>query len=306
MKKVIATPFYYSSNTTFVNSKNKSFEIYHNCIIQLFSQIKSLNKEELDLMLFVNKDINSEFREQLSTIGVRVVIVSDCKYSDENNIENKFPGCLFLLDSIRHVQQMSLGDVLFLDSDIFVNKPIDLKTMFNDKVSFYTIPYEKHRKVNGRSVLELNNDSVINMKYKTSNIKYCGGEYVYIPKNKLNDVCERIEFWFDYYNSIKACITEEHILSQVKHDLIDDSCSISEQMILKRVWNTGRFNNIEGNEEHYILLHMPAEKDKGFKLITDKIKNNKLISLNDFNLYSNRLMYLLKRIKQEVSSRNVL
>lgn len=306
MKKVIATPFYYSNNTTFVNSKNKSFDIYHNCIIQLFSQIRSLNKEELDLILFVNKDINSEFREQLSAIGVRVVIVSDCKYSDENNIENKFPGCLFLLDSIRHVQQMGLGDVLFLDSDIFVNKPIDLKIMFNDKVSFYTMPYEKHRKVNGRSILELNNDSVINMKYSKSNIKYCGGEYVYIPKNKVNDVCERIEFWFDYYNSIKACITEEHILSQVKHDLIDDSCSISDQMILKRVWNTGRFSNIEGNEKNYILLHMPAEKDKGFKLITDKIKNNKSIGLNDFNLYRNRIMYLLKRMKQEVLSRNVL
>ncbi|MDF4886903.1 hypothetical protein P3576_27110, partial [Vibrio parahaemolyticus] len=69
---------------------------------------------------------------------------------------------------------------------------------------------------------------------------------------------------------------------------------------------TGRFSNIEGNENHYILLHMPAEKDKGFKLITDKIKNNKPIGLNDFNLYKNRLMYLLKRIKQEVSSRNFL
>ncbi|WP_417877415.1 hypothetical protein [Vibrio sp.] len=306
MKKVIATPFYYSSNTTFVNSKNKSFEIYHNCIIQLFSQIKSLSKEEFDLMLFVNKDINSVFRDQLSTIGVRIVIVEDCKYSDENNIKNKFPGCLFLLDSIRKVQKMSLGDVLFLDSDIFVNKPIDLKLMFNDKVSFYTIPYENHRKVNGRSVLELNSDSVINMKHNKSNVEYCGGEYVYIPRNKLDDVCERVEFWFDYYNSVKASITEEHILSQVKHDLIDDSCSISEQMILKRVWNTGRFNNIEGNEKNYILLHMPAEKDKGFKLTTDKIKNNKLISLNDFNLYRNRLMYLLKRIKQEISARDIL
>ncbi|MGL5110681.1 MAG: hypothetical protein ACRC7J_16720 [Vibrio ordalii] len=306
MKKVIATPFYYSSNTKFVNSKHKSYEIYHNCIIQLFSQIKSLITEELDLILFVNKEINNEFRDKLGMIGVKIIILEDCKYSDKNNIKNKFPGCLFLLDSIRYVKQLSFGDILFLDSDVFVNKPIDLKLMFNDKVSFYTIPYEKHLKVNGRSIQELNCDSVINMKHNESNVEYCGGEYVYVPKNKLDDVCERIEFWFDYYNSLKASITEEHILSQIKHDLTDDSCSISEHMILKRVWNTGRFNNIEGNENNYILLHMPAEKDKGFQLIANKIKNNKLIGLNDFNLYRNRVMYLLKRIKQELSLRNIL
>lgn len=272
MKKVIATPFYYSSSTTFVNSKNKSFEIYHDCIIQLFSQIKTSSSEELDLVLFVNKDVDKAFSEQLSMIGVTILIVDDCKYSDKNNIENKFPGCLFLLDSIKYAQKNNFGDILFIDSDIFVNKHIDLKLMFNDKVAFYTIPYDKRRKVNGRSIQELNNDSVINMKYNESNVEYCGGEYVYVPKNKLDDVCERVDFWFEYYNSVKASITEEHILSQVKHDLIDDSCSISEQMVLKRVWNTGRFNNIEGNESNYILLHMPAEKDKGFKLTAYKIK----------------------------------
>ncbi|WP_133150126.1 hypothetical protein, partial [Vibrio splendidus] len=268
MKKIIATPFYYSSKTTFVNSKNNSFKIYHDCIIQLFSQIKSSSREELDLVLFVNKDIDGVFRKQLKMIGVTVVIVHDCKYSDNNNIENKFPGCLFLLDSIRHANKMDLGDILFLDSDIFVNKNIDFELIFNDKVAFYTIPYDKHRKVNGRSIQDLNSDSILNMKHNESNVEYCGGEYVYIPKSKLDDICERVEFWFDYYNSVEASITEEHILSQVKHDLAGDSCSISDLMVLKRVWNTGRFNNIEGNESDYALLHMPAEKDKGFKIVT--------------------------------------
>ncbi|HIF9466361.1 TPA: hypothetical protein ACX6SF_002817 [Photobacterium damselae] len=294
--KIIATSFYYSDNTSFVNCKSKSFDLYHKCIYQMFKSLRYKTKN-VQLILFSNIQPPEDFVSKLISINVKIIVI-DSNIAKNTKLKNNFPGCLFLLDAIHHCSKKQLGDILFLDSDIYVNY-FNEEFVFFNKIGFYDIKYDINKNVNGRSIKKMSEDLKI-VKNISSCVRYCGGEYFFIPKSKLDKVSNEIDVWYDYYNNKSATITEEHILSLVVASLYNESKSISDENIIKRIWNTYNYNNISGDEKKYMLLHMPAEKERGFIITNHQLEKGIYNNISNFNLVSNRIGYMMKRIMQNV------
>ncbi|QLK45125.1 hypothetical protein DR996_07250 [Vibrio owensii] len=274
MPLTIITPFFISEGASFVNSKSGSIDVYFKCIVQLFHGLRGnvIYDQEIKLALVCNSIIPDKYHSQLKEFGVEMIII-EAEYCDNHKIRNKFPGSLFLLDAIKYFSLLNTTDVLILDSDILVNRELDLMNLNKccDLVG-YELGYNENHPVNGKSILDLKNDAY-NILNSESSIKYFGGEFYYIPNSRLKETHDLVKICFGYYIEHDESVTEEHILSIVFSTLT--ASSITNKGIIKRVWNTFSFDNVDGKESEIALLHMPAEKGFGFLKLYNELDNFK-------------------------------
>lgn len=279
-----ATAFYhaqgYAPNLGRLGNLRK-FSAYYKCMVVLFASIRGLYQSE-KLILFTNCQIVPKYQALLDTLKVSIIIIPEGKliYVTDKSIVNSFPGCLFSLDVLEYVVSVKLTeeiDSLFLlDSDcLLLNKMDEVikQVEQSDAVTGICLNSDIDRNMNGqtRSALTL----IFNKIASTANRKqvktldYFGGEFYGFSARTLPLISTMVR---QYWQFIKEQVpthgnsyTEEHVLSMAINQL-NDKLFLREHVI-KRIWTADQYNNIDGSELNFSLLHMPSEKNKLFRNI---------------------------------------
>jgi len=294
-----ATAFYHAEgNSPNIKESTEKFKKYYQCIIVLFATIRRFYKDER-LFIFSDKKLPLQYSNLLKAYNIETIILNknDIFYVN-NSFNNKFPGCLFTLDVIDYINNnkniKDIGKLCLLDSDIVMQNSLQ-----NLSDSGIVINYPTQKDTNGQSInsLTIIYNDYYNSKKKIDDFKYFGGEFYLFSDKLINNISKDLKGLRDFlklnFNTYGNNFTEEHILSIILNNCKEASVVDS---TIKRVWTTDTYTNINGDEEKYSLLHMPAEKDKLFEEIFSLIKNNNTRYLNSFSDKSYKKI-LLKAIK---------
>lgn len=316
-----ATAFYHAGGSAPNIKKSKNikskFDKYYKCIIVLFASIRRFNTSE-NLYIFSDRLLPKKYNSLLEQLNIKTIIIDESKieYVNNQNLDNKFPGCLFTLDVIRYFSEdkkFNKFDALcLLDSDIVMqtnNTSIYENVSYNNTAMGIIIDYPLTKKTNGQSIIDLcriHNDYYHN-KINKNQFHYFGGEFLLLSKHMIRKISLEIEHITQHIESnvtiYGKVFTEEHILTVVLNHFNNDIDFNSE--IVKRVWTTDTHTNICSNENNYHLLHMPAEKDKLFHEIynyLDKVGSTYLNNLSNKD-YNKLILRSISERKNPTTSR---
>lgn len=277
-----ATAFYhtdgYAPNLGRLRNINK-FENYYKCMVVMFASVRK-QYPEARLILFTNRNIPASYREKLDSLKVERMVIPDehARYVSDPFINNSFPGCLFTLDVIEHAAASGLAgeieSIFLLDSDCLALSNLDKvieQLASNDGIFGINLNYELSQDVNGQSRASLarivNRLAGSSASTRVDAIDYYGGEFYGFSAQMLPVISSASA---RYWERIKAgsadwggTFTEEHILSLILSQMRD--LVHVEPGLIKRTWTADNFQNIDGSEDQYALLHLPAEKRNLFQ-----------------------------------------
>lgn len=272
-----ATAFYHANGNApnLKNSTNK-FDKYYQCMFVLFASIRKYYKEE-KCVIFTDSVLPEKYNNLIKVYNIQICVLDQNEITLVDAFNNKFPGCLFTLDVI-NIFQNKFPDyhLLLLDSDVVLTKSIDTalnKLISSQHSSGIIIEYPITKSTNGYSRIDL---ADLASKYSHTGIspidfKYFGGELYFIHSSMPKMFVEEINQFISFAKQHKLDnLTEEHILSII-FNLHKDNTAIFTSLI-KRVWTTDTYHNIDGFEIEYAFLHLPSEKDKLFKKIFNLIE----------------------------------
>ncbi len=302
-----ATAFYHAEgkapNIKYSATSESKFDKYYRCIIVLFSTIRRFYRDER-LILFSDRLISEKYNDLLDYYNIETIVIphEKIKYVTNTKIHNKFPGCLFALDVLNYFEISDLKndvDILYLlDSDVVMAKDItkfSKQLIMQDKISGLAIDYPIEKNTNGQSRYSLSQiyNTFNHSKISQEDFMYFGGEVLAVPSTQVSLLSKEIEELVQYISSDLEQygneFTEEHIFSLILNKIID-KVDLTDDLI-KRVWTADSFSNIEGNEEEYRMLHLPAEKDRLFsKLFYLLLKDHKHLTALSNEDYSSLLL----------------
>jgi hypothetical protein len=177
----------------------------------------------------------------------------------------------------------SQTDSLYLDPDVVCIKPLGDLGLRYPTICGYPLEFRSGEDINGityEESLTLANEFFKTPKNEFTQYTFFGGEFYFIPKNIHFKVVEVIESLYKFsvdrfFKGESFFPTEEHLLTAA----LNEFHVIEETVLIKRIWTARKFRNIDGTEKSLSLLHLPAEKEFGFKkayqrLISSKGSNN--------------------------------
>lgn len=277
-----ATAFYhtdgYAPNLGRLRNINK-FENYYKCMVVMFATVRK-QYQEARLILFTNRDIPSAYQEKLDSLKVATTVIPDnhARYVSDPYISNSFPGCLFTLDVIEHAAVSGLAGeietIFLLDSDCLALNSLDNvieQLASQDGIVGINLNYELSHDVNGQSRASLadifNRLADSSGSTRVDAIDYYGGEFYGFSAKMLPIISSATARYWDLIKQSPAdwgnMFTEEHILSLIFNGMRD--LIRVQPGIIKRTWTADNFQNIDGREDQYAILHLPAEKRNLFQ-----------------------------------------
>lgn len=273
----ICTTFYHSEGKSpnLAGSENidDKFLAYHQCIVVMFTSAKIHN--DAKLVFFTDRTLPDEIEKKLILLGVEIIIIPRNSIKYVNAFENKFPGCLFLLDGLEYIANQNLfaedDKFLFVDSDCIVRSKID----FSEEFSGYKIDLKSDENMNYQSIRSLNSigEKFYHENKPVEKFKFFGGEYYIFSKKRIDMTCNQISKLVEYISNeadLKGqSFTEEHILSIVMN--YEDSPANATSQI-ERIWMTRGFNNVSQVNIDASIYHLPSEKKKLFFQLYEKLK----------------------------------
>ncbi len=335
-----ATAFYhvsgYAPNLGVWGNASKDFA-YYRCMVVMFYSVR-LFYPEARLIIFSNREIGGKYREDLKKLRVETVIVPQeaQRYVIDPAISNTFPGCLFTLDVINFLAVGEFGaeisSLILLDSDcIFLDRVDELINRMKKDGAISALPlgYALGRNMNGqsRATLSLLRADMIRgaegFQEEGNLIETYGGEFLAVPPGASAHLAREIERYWTFVKQktdvYGTQYTEEHILSLVLNDWAT-RLWIS-PYVIKRAWTSDVYQNIDGTELNYAILHMPAEKAFLFKSLYRLLEKNPdlltSISLRDIiarrlravsspTVFSRYLRYMRNAIRRLRAAKNAL
>lgn len=267
--------------TTFYINKNQDIryelDSYFKCICVFFASVK-LFHESNRKVLFINSDLPFLYRRILEDLKVEIIIIQerDIYYANSKELNNDFPGCLFKLDVLQFIdknklQFSNIKYIYILDNDILFLNEFHFEMM---GVGGLVMDYPEDRIVNGQSIENL--QIVSDLMNFDKPVRWFGGEFIGIEWNRLTLVNSLIEEIWNAFVGVKdklgAKVTEEHIISVLYSNSVLNVTVFND--VIKRVWTTFGYNNVDGQEYKFLLLHFPSEKGKLFNKIFEYISHN--------------------------------
>lgn len=292
---LFATAFYHASGrapnarTIFERSKMK---VYYQCMVVCYASLRRLYPEA-QLALFTNRQLPEPFNDQLESLRVDTLMCAS-RYVDDGAFKNDFPGCLFSLDVIEHLSNSraaGFSHLILMDSDCIVRNRLDVMvdemTRNEEALYAYEMGYPVNTVTNGQSRASL----TLALSYFSGQMAACpavshyGGEFYGIPVTVLPQLAKRLQTFWEWMKSegtkyFGNSLTEEHVMSVVfaeQKDII-----LNARGLIKRIWTSSNYSNVEGDESEIPVWHLPSEKKKGFvKLYRYWVDNNGFAGLSD-------------------------
>lgn len=271
--------FYY---TSIMKNKNAKHVFYTNS--KDFPIVDGFNVKEF----FDNNDV--EVREQELTNKTPVDWHSAWR--------NQFYVFDIMNDLSNYVNEND--SVIILDSDCVINNELD--ELFREIQDYglvsYLIGYEKNHVINGIDTIQMN--ELYNQFYKEDgNIEYYGGEFIGIKGEYVKELLKEYRYlWkqnYQNYKENKMKLNEEaHFLSVLYHKL--NLANNLGNKYIKRIWNGLNYNNVQDNDKHLDIYHLPAQKTTGFSYFFERVVKEKkncsskdMIKLFDINTKKNKI-----------------
>jgi len=286
------------------HSDTWSFQkIYWNCIYTFFETATahciSNNEINFKFLLFLNKDLPSKSNyddehfdpaEFLMRKNVEII-----NYFPEHipsaDVYSQFRTQFVMIDILEKIEK-KLGDqdvFIILDSDcIFINKIpeislVELKTI---GVQYIKNSWVGDNVSNGMSNQLFNETANNLLKVDNKLINYfCGGEYFGFNKSILSKFNEEVDLLYSKNSTIPNPLkTEEQLFTVAINFIMNEKFSDAAKFI-KRVWTHDGFRTTDKSDQYLSILHLPAEKNKGFKLFCENyIFNKNNLEFNFLNL----------------------
>lgn len=286
MANIIATMMYVASkgdkvhfNQTGSESDSQEFQNhYWRSIFCLFESSQRLNVNSRHL-LFTNGEppavidgINT--RQLMEAYRIELVHIEG-RTRPPKEYYSQWNIVFVMLDVIDKLKSIADAEdhVYLLDADCFFNKPISdamTKVLRAQGSMFYNIDYQRDRQVHAMSLSDLETLATEEGVCRPGGyLKYCGGELVGLRGDLLFKFSLEARLAYDMslerYRAGKSKFnTEEHLLSYVHYKL--GYPDLTGNPFIKRIYtNQKDFVNLEGDEDRYVIWHLPAEKKRGFK-----------------------------------------
>ena len=179
---------------------------------------------------------------------------------------------------------MSSNDVLIVcDSDCLFLNNIPEKFIYELRrvgLQFIKNNWHGESKIHGITNTKFNEMAGDLLGYK-SNINYfCGGEYLGFNREMLKKFNSQVKKIYEKnFISADPLKIEELLFTVVVDNLIQDQFSDSSKFI-KRVWTRENHNTSVSSDSELSILHLPAEKNRGFRLFYEKF----IINNQDLNI----------------------
>lgn len=257
--RIIGTCFYHADGKqpNLPNVANK-YDVYYKCMAVFFDSARKFHPNE-ELVIYTDRQIPDQ-KGIFNRLGVKIEIVKDCKYVENTEVVNNFPGCLFTLDVIKYLTDKFYDSVCLFDSDCIFQSDINrvFEIIENGMICAHDAEYPVDHTTNGQSIRSL----AERFNYFEDGFVYYGGEFYGF--NKRN--CNYLNAWMGLYwasilsNEGTRTYTEEHILSLT----LNTTKVHIEPYLIKRHWTDRSYDNTDGTEHLYSVIHLPAEKNKLF------------------------------------------
>jgi hypothetical protein len=291
---LFSTAFFHAtgrSPNAWTFSERSKLNMYYRCMVVCYASIRRLYPNA-QLALFSNRELPEPFNGQLHSLVVNTV-VCESRYVGDTAFKNGFPGCLYTLDVIEHLAQLThrnFSHLIMLDSDCILRFRLDgmLDKLESEEEGLYAYEpgYPVNMVANGQSRASL----TLALSYMTGQmiappLQLYGGEFYALSAKSLPQMASRIEaFWAwmkaEGMNTFGDNLTEEHVMSVV---LAQYGCSVhSANKLIKRIWTASVFSTVDGSEAGIPIWHLPSEKKKGFvKLYQHWLDNKGYSNLGD-------------------------
>lgn len=242
-------------------SYNKSLSVYYKTICVCFFSLKKFNPDT-KLILITNILPPKRYFDFLNKMKIEIKL-RDYSFVPPAAFGPLFRGSFYLLDAI----EISTEPTLFIDPDIICVQSIPLE-LLNNNLMCLEMPFEIHQNLNGVSRFEAHEIFLRYERKKSETIQvHLGGECIFVGNGMEEFKVELRKLW-DFnckLNPIedKFLPTEEHFLS-----LISPKYNYSTlEFLVQRIWTGYRYRLIPNKQQmnQLSLLHLPAEKSKGFK-----------------------------------------
>ena len=258
-KRIVCTSYFHTEGKSHNLGKHLDKDaVYSRCCAVFFDSVKKYH--DFDLLLFTNKEINDE-KGILLKLGVKQIILTDCRYVTDTSVSNSFPGCLYKLDVIDYLAGQDFSSVYFFDNDCFFQNDIYPIVEVVEQGFFSSIKmnYETDLDINGYNIKWMSDITGI----PVDSFVYLGGEFIAFDKENCVRLSKAISIIWNYLmlTRFKKIYVDEHIVSMAAN-LIGKF--YFKDMFIKRHWTSDVFSNTDGTEPLYSVLHLPAEKDKFF------------------------------------------
>ena len=277
-----------------IKDNAKSTINYYEQIVVSFYTIRKHNS--LANLIFVTTEKPpSKYFDKLFNLGVRIQI-TPFLHQPPDNYYKYFIGSFYLIDAILNQGEY---DCLYLEPDIICIKP--LNKIFENKSNIVAYNHRRgaDEVINGLLVSESFNITQSYFTNSLEGIEYntYGGGFHYIPnaiKSELSDkLINLYSFSISRFNQGQTYFTtEEHLLSAAysQFDVIDAN------NFMKIAWTSLSYSTVDKTEHTFHLLHLPAEKEFGFKeafrFIDHTTKVHKRLTSQQLNEYLFKKMNL--------------
>lgn len=272
------------------SDQQKTQNLYWRCVFCLFESSYRNNKDVFSHILYVNKfppesidgvstnDLVKKYNIDIRTFPVRSM--------PPKGYYKAWSTQFLLLDIFDEIVQFIKPEdrLLILDSDCIFSKPVT-SDFFRDVDSYggllYTIDYPHDKPGNGLSTKMLRALATEMTGKNSDDLFYEGGEFICLRGDMLDGFSKTARSAFNwslqrFAQGLPKYNTEEHTFCVV-YWLLGLTPSTGNKYI-KRLWTDMSSGvNIEPNDEHRFIWHLPAEKKNGF------IKYFRILGKNNYS-----------------------
>ncbi|MGN8132650.1 hypothetical protein [Paenarthrobacter sp. 22069] len=290
MTQIVSTWFYTQGSEEGGNfaqlredSSSEDFrDIYRRCIAVFFATARRANPAAR-LVLYLNRPwstsntaIAEEVGRLLDCLEVEQKVIPYL-HEPPQSFTKSWRNQFFVIDVMDDLQEeLERGDsVVILDSDVIWTSKLRAQSFWADLASCgiatYEVGYHSSKRVNGLSIVELEELAGQIGSPKTARISYCGGEIIGSTADRLQRlVREADRVWSTlmtrHEGNHSFAFEEAHVLSLAYGILGEEPGKIDRH--LRRLWTQPlKPRNVTHADRHLTLWHVPAEKKYGIARI---------------------------------------
>lgn len=261
-----------------------SVNTYYQMIIVSFFSLRKCNSSA-KLILITTDYPPGKYLTQLNDFGVEIRLVPFLHRPPEGYAK-KFLGCFYLIDAM-----ISQGenDSVYVDPDVVCIKSLGDLGQRYPSASGYPLEFRSGEDLNGITYEESVSIArdFFGGKRKINSYTFFGGEFFLIPKSIHLEFSNLVDDLYQFslarfFKGESFFPTEEHLISAA----LSEFKVIEENALIKRIWTARQFRNVDGSERSLSLLHLPAEKEFGFKKAYRRLSSLRgLEEFDDFKLF---------------------
>lgn len=274
--------------------------VYWRCIVVFYLSAR-LNNPHLRLQLYTNREPpqldGRSVRRVLERFGVEILMVP-LTHRLARPATSSWGNVLYFLDVMEHFCESGEDDAGFvlMDCDVIVTRDVDSIFAPLDTCSFvgYSLDTPPDEAINGVTRVKMSRISRSMFGDAAAQpVRHFGGELFGATRESWK---RHRALFHELYRlaasdagECASIYTEEHFFSIVFGGIPNEVHA--EEALLKRMWTSRQYSNVEPGDQNHALWHLPAEKRYGLKYLYEHFSESDFridIAPGDFRALAQR------------------